>query len=141
VSPGFILNPNSEFMQPFLILVRLLFLQKERNMFKTQKLGELEELVLLAIGGLSDEAYTVSIQQLLESTTGRVVSMGALYTSLERLRKKGYADSTMTQPTAERGGKSKRVYAVTFEGERALKETRAARELLWNKFNWSQAWS
>ncbi|NET33657.1 MAG: PadR family transcriptional regulator [Cyanothece sp. SIO1E1] len=110
-------------------------------MFKSQKLGELEELILLAIGCLSDEAYTVSIQQLLESTTGRVISMGALYTSLERLQKKGYANSTMTQPTGTRGGKSKRVYNVSFEGERALKETRAARELLWNKFNWSQAWS
>ncbi len=110
-------------------------------MFKQQKLGELEELILLAIGCLGSEAYTVPIQQLLESTTGRVVSMGALYTSLERLRKKGFAISKLSEPTSERGGKSKRVYSVSYEGERALKDTRAARDLLWNKFKWSTAWN
>lgn len=109
-------------------------------MLKNQKLGELEELILLAIGCLSHEAYTVPIQQLLEETTGRVISMGALYTSLERLRKKGFARSQLTEPTAERGGKSKRVYEVSFEGEKALKETRAARDVLWKRFNWSPAW-
>lgn len=110
-------------------------------MSKDQKLGELEELILLAIGCLNSEAYTVPIQQLLESTTGRVISMGALYTSLERLRKKGFTTSKLTEPTAERGGKSKRIYQVSYEGERALKEARAARDLLWNQFSWSPAWS
>ncbi|MCG8374537.1 MAG: PadR family transcriptional regulator [Balneolales bacterium] len=105
------------------------------------KLGELEELILLSIGCLADEAYTVSIQQLLESTTGRVVSMGALYTSLERLQKKGFATSRMSKPTAERGGKGKRLYTVSYEGEKALQETRAARELLWNRFKWSTSWA
>ena len=110
-------------------------------MLKQQKLGELEELILLSIGCLGEESYTVPIQQLLETTTGRVISMGALYTSLERLRKKGFALSSMSKPTAERGGKSKRVYSVTYEGECALKEARAARDQLWNRFNWSSAWN
>lgn len=109
-------------------------------MNRSKKIGELEELILLAIGGLSNEAYTVSIQQLLESTSGRVISMGALYTSLERLRKKGYATSEMSKPTAERGGKSKRIYKVTYEGEQILHETRAVRDRLWNQFKWSPAW-
>ncbi|MBO6522776.1 MAG: helix-turn-helix transcriptional regulator [Balneolaceae bacterium] len=105
------------------------------------KLGEFEELVLLAIGGLDNEAYTVSIQQLLEAHTNRSVSMGALYTSLERLTKKGFLKSSMSKPTAERGGKSKRIYRVTYAGESALQEARMIRDSLWKKFNWSPAWS
>lgn len=104
------------------------------------KLGEFEELVLLAIGGLKQEAYTVSIQQLLETNTRRTISMGALYSSLERLSKKGYLESEMTEPTPEPGGKSKRVYSVTYDGEVALREAQAVREKLWNMFNWSPAW-
>lgn len=107
----------------------------------SNKLGEFEELVLLAIGGLKEEAYTVSIQQILESHTERTVSMGALYSSLERLTKKGFLSSQMSEPTPERGGKSKRIYTVTYEGEVALRETRAVRDRLWNLFNWSPAWS
>lgn len=106
----------------------------------TQKLGEFEELVLLAIGGLKQEAYTVSIQQLLEAHAKRSVSMGALYTSLERLRKKGFLSSKMSTPTAERGGKSKRVYQVTYAGECALRDAQAIRDSLWNQFNWSPTW-
>lgn len=104
------------------------------------KLGEFEELVLLAIGGLKEEAYTVTIQQLLESETERSVSMGALYSSLERLSKKGFVRSAMSEPTSERGGKSKRVYNVSYEGEVALQEARAIRNRLWDMFNWSPAW-
>lgn len=107
----------------------------------SNKLGEFEELVLLAIGGLKEEAYTVSIQQILESHTERTISMGALYSSLERLTKKGFLSSQMSEPTPERGGKSKRIYTVTYEGEVALRETRAVRDRLWNLFNWSPAWS
>ncbi|GAB5410285.1 MAG: hypothetical protein BalsKO_26500 [Balneolaceae bacterium] len=106
-----------------------------------QKLGEFEELVLLAIGGLKQEAYTVSIQQLLETHTKRSVSMGALYTSLERLTKKGFLSSKMSKPTAERGGKSKRVYNVTYAGESALRDAQAIRNFLWNQFKWSPRWS
>lgn len=106
----------------------------------SKKLGELEELILLAIGGLSDEAYTITIQQSLESVSGRIISMGALYTSLERLRKKGYATSEMSKPIAERGGKSKRIYKVTYKGEQALHAVRAIRNQLWNQFKWSPAW-
>lgn len=105
------------------------------------KLGEFEELVLLAIGGLKQEAYSVSIQQLLEAHTERTISMGALYSSLERLSKKGYLESEMSEPTPERGGKSKRVYTVTYEGEVALREAQAVRDKLWELFNWSPAWS
>ena len=107
---------------------------------KNTKLGELEELVLLAIGGLREDAYTVSIQQFLEEHTGRSISMGAMYTALERLSKKGFSTSEMTDPVAERGGKSKRIYEVTYEGERALREAHDSRLVLWRKFQWSPAW-
>ncbi len=107
---------------------------------KNQKLGEFEELVLLAIGALKEEAYTVSIQQILEEHTSRSTSMGALYTSLERLTKKKFLSSKMSEPTTERGGKSKRVYQVTYTGEVALRDARAVRESLWKQFNWSPSW-
>tara|TARA_R110000868_G_scaffold259361_13_gene517503 strand:+ start:13068 stop:13397 length:330 start_codon:yes stop_codon:yes gene_type:complete len=107
---------------------------------KNQKLGEFEELVLLAIGALQEDAYTVSIQQILEEYATRSTSMGAIYTSLERLTKKGYLSSKMSEPTAERGGKSKRVYQVTYAGEVALRDTQAIRDSLWKQFNWSPSW-
>lgn len=98
---------------------------------RRQALGEFEELVLLAIGGLAGEAYTVSIQQRIAEKTGRNASMGALYTALERLRKKGFVISWFSEVTPQPGGKRKRLYRVTAEGEQALLQARQARQRLW----------
>ena len=89
-------------------------------------LGELEQLVLLATLHLRDEGYGVTIAQVLREKAGRDLSMATVYTTLERLEAKGFLDSKMGEPTAERGGKRKRFFRVTAAGERALRDSLAA---------------
>ncbi len=98
---------------------------------KGQKLGELEELVLLAIRAAGSEAVVVDVQEILVENTGRLVTLGAIYASLERLEGKGFAISTFGSPEAKRGGKRKRFYRVTPQAEKALTESRDARQRLW----------
>lgn len=89
-------------------------------MTNEMSLGEFEQLVLLAILRLNDTAYGVSISAEILSCTRRVVSPGALYTTLDRLEKKGAATSVAGAPTAERGGRAKRFYTVTEAGKAKL---------------------
>lgn len=93
--------------------------------------GEFEELVLLAVGGLGDDAYAVSVQQRIEERTGRAASMGAVYTALDRLEEKGAVTSQLGDVTHERGGRRKRYYRITGAGKEILRELRRARERLW----------
>jgi PadR family transcriptional regulator, regulatory protein PadR len=88
-------------------------------------LGEFEQLVLLAVLRLGDEAYAVTIRRAIEEAADRNVSRGALYTTLERLEVKALLSSRMGEPTADRGGRARRYHKVTAAGVRAL---RAARE-------------
>ena len=83
-------------------------------------LGEFEQMVLLAILRLTDTAYGARIRQLIEERTGRVVTIGALYAALERLERKRFVRSRETPPEPVRGGRAKRVYALTPAGQRAL---------------------
>lgn len=89
-------------------------------------LGELEQVLMLAILQLGDEAYTVPISRLLADRAGRHVSRGAVYTSLDRLETKGLVTSKLSEPIAERGGRARRYFAVTNRGLRALRSARAA---------------
>ena len=98
-------------------------------------LGEFEELVLLAVASLADEAYAVSIQQLIESEAGRSASMGAVYSSLERLEEKGFLRSRLGSVTHERGGRRKRFYRITGSGQAAMIQARESREKLWKGIN------
>jgi PadR family transcriptional regulator PadR len=98
---------------------------------KGDRLGEFEEFTLLAIRALSEKAYGVPVQQYLEDTTKRVVSMGAVYAVLDRLEQKGFVRSAFGDPTPERGGKRKRVFTVTAQGMKALRELRGVREGIW----------
>ena len=93
-------------------------------------LGELEQLVLLAILHLGDESYGVTIAETLREKTGRELAMATVYTTLERLEAKGLLDSWMGEPTAERGGKRKRYFRVTAAGERAVRDSLAALQAL-----------
>ncbi|HKQ03735.1 MAG TPA: PadR family transcriptional regulator [Blastocatellia bacterium] len=93
-------------------------------------LGEFEELVLLAILRLNNDAYGVPIRQTLEEATGRPVSIGAIYITLERLEGKGYVSSRLGEATSERGGRAKRYYEVQASGIRVLNEARVVREKL-----------
>ena len=95
-------------------------------------LGEFEELVLLTVAALGDEAYGVSIQQDIETRCKRTVSIGALHSTITRLEEKGYLKSWLGGATAERGGRSKRYFEVTHAGKKALKEAKHLRDELWS---------
>jgi DNA-binding PadR family transcriptional regulator len=89
-------------------------------------LGELEQLLLLAVLQCGDEAYTVPIRQILLTRSRRRVSRGALHTSLDRLEAKGLLQSRMGEPLAIRGGRARRYFTVTRPGIAALRDARAA---------------
>jgi DNA-binding PadR family transcriptional regulator len=83
-------------------------------------LGELEQLVMLALPTLGDDAYAVSIRDHIESRTGIALGRSSVYVTLDRLERKGYLGSALGDPTPERGGKAKRCFALTPAGTRAL---------------------
>ena len=82
-------------------------------------LGEFEYLILAAAAGLGDHAYGASIRQQIESATGDACSLGALYTTLDRLETKGLVKTSMGDPTPQRGGRPKRMVRITADGARA----------------------
>jgi DNA-binding PadR family transcriptional regulator len=90
---------------------------------KGNYLGELEELVLLSVAALMDEAYGVSIMQYIEQEAGRSVNISAIHEVLKRLQRKGYLKSKMGGATQERGGRRKRFFQLTVSGKRTLEET------------------
>jgi len=84
-------------------------------------LGEFEQLVLLALVALPlDECYGVPIRAVIEQRTGRSISAGAVFTALERLTARGFVSSQLGEPTAERGGRRKRMYRLETAGAREL---------------------
>ena len=85
-------------------------------------LGEFEYLLITAAAGLGESAYGVSIRAEIETTTGRSCSLGALYTTIDRLEKKGLLKTWMGDATAERGGRAKRLVRVTPKGVQAAKD-------------------
>lgn len=89
-------------------------------------LGGFETLLLLAILQLDDRAYGVTIRRELIEKADKDVAVGAIYTGLERLAKKGFVESRYGDPTPERGGRAKRFYRVTALGRKALNETQTA---------------
>lgn len=86
--------------------------------------GEFELVVLLAVVRLGDEAYGMEIRREIEERTGRGVSIGAVYATLDRLRDKGLLEAEMGEPTAERGGRAKRFFELSRAGEAALARSR-----------------
>jgi len=94
-------------------------------------LGEFEELVLLTIAGLGDEAYGVAVKEDIDKRTDRSISIGALHSTITRLEEKGYLKSWLGEPTQERGGRRKRHFEVTHSGKVALNEMKALRDELW----------
>ena len=89
----------------------------------SDNLGDFEQLVMLAVLRLDDEAYGTSIREELRARAEREVSPGAIFTTLERLESRGLVTSRYGEPTAERGGRSKRFYRLTADGRRALART------------------
>jgi len=91
-----------------------------------------EEFLLLAVWRLKDDAYGVKIRKQLKQATGKTWAYGALFVMLQRLEKKGYLSSYFTDPSSYRGGKSKRIFRLTDQGIKALKEVREAQESVWS---------
>jgi PadR family transcriptional regulator, regulatory protein PadR len=89
-------------------------------------LGEFELMIVLALLRLEDRAYGVTVRQEVEERTQREVSIGAVYATLDRLEAKGYVSSFLGEPTAERGGRSKRFFRVTANGLTAASRTHRA---------------
>lgn len=98
------------------------------------KLGSLEELILLAVGSLGEDSYAVTIQTRIEEAANAAPTMGAVYTSLERLEKKGFLRSHLGDITHEQGGRRKRFYQITGFGSAAVSHAREVRERLWSDF-------
>ncbi len=99
-------------------------------------LGEFEYLLLTAAARLGEGAYGAAMRQEIEEATGRDCSIGALYTTLDRLEAKGFVKTWMGDPTPQRGGRPKRMVRVTAKGAQAASEfyaavTRVSRGVSW----------
>jgi DNA-binding PadR family transcriptional regulator len=94
-------------------------------------LGEFEQIVLLAVVRLGDDAYGVPIRREIEKRAGRSVTVGALYSTLDRLEAKGYVASRFADPTSERGGRSRRYFHVCPLGIEALARAKEVLDRMW----------
>ena len=99
-------------------------------------LGEFEYALITAAAGLGDQAYGAAIREEIEATTGRKCSIGALYTTIDRMESKGLLKTWMGETTPQRGGRAKRMVRVTPKGVHAAKDfydavTRISRGASW----------
>ena len=97
------------------------------------QLGELEELVLMIVAILNEEAYGVKVMDEIADQINRKVNISAVHTVLDRLEKKGFVNSFMGGASAERGGRRKRLFKVTSEGSRALNYVHTTRNALYDQ--------
>jgi PadR family transcriptional regulator PadR len=100
---------------------------------KESYLGEFEHVVMLSILSLKDNAYGVTIRQNLKEKVGREVTIGALYSTAERLENKGLLSSKKGEAVPERGGKAKRYFSVTPLGMNTLSVTKKQLDTLWRQ--------
>jgi PadR family transcriptional regulator, regulatory protein PadR len=89
-------------------------------------LGEFEQLVLMALARLGDDAYGVTIREVLIERTGRQASFGAIYSTVRRLEGKGLVESAWGEPEAVRGGRAKKLVTLTARGKAALRASYSA---------------
>jgi len=94
-------------------------------------IGEFEELVLLTIASLGDQAYGVAIKEDIEKRSARRISIGALHSTITRLEEKGLIESWLGDPTQERGGRRKRFFEITQQGKVSLHHVKDLRDDLW----------
>lgn len=96
------------------------------------QLTDLEQLLLLSVLRVGEGAYAAALREDLGEAADRSVSLGTIYVTMMRLEENGLVTSDMGEPTAERGGKSKRLYRVTAEGRAALERARMVMETMWS---------
>lgn len=99
---------------------------------KKTKLGEFEEIVLLTVLLLKEEAFGVAIKRELEDRLNDTLSVGSVHSALKRMEEKGFLNSYWGDAEKIRGGKRKRIYDVTHDGQRVLNEMKDIRASLWN---------
>jgi DNA-binding PadR family transcriptional regulator len=108
-------------------------------MARSDSVGQFEQLVLTAILKLREDAYGVTIhEKVAELAKPKAVSLGAVYVTLDRLEDKGMISSWLSDPTPERGGRSKRCYRLEALGERALQESAVTAQRIWEVV--AEAW-
>jgi PadR family transcriptional regulator, regulatory protein PadR len=100
---------------------------------KGTNIGEFEELVLLTIAALVNDAYSVAICDQLTKSTGRAAKLGVVHAVLNRLEEKGLVKSKLGEATSTRGGKRKRYYMITNGGRAAVIKSKELRDELWSK--------
>jgi DNA-binding PadR family transcriptional regulator len=98
----------------------------------SESLGEFEQVILLAIAHLGSGAYGGSIRREIEARTGREIAVGGLYTALERLERKNFVSSVMSDPTPQRGGRARRHFEVEPAGAAALTRSRELLARMWD---------
>lgn len=106
---------------------------------KGSYLGEFEEIILLLVAMLGEDAYGLSIREAFMDQTGRSAAIGAVHSALNRLEDKGFLESKMADATNERGGRRKRIFSVTAAGKAALESSRDLRNTIWEQIpqvNW-----
>jgi PadR family transcriptional regulator PadR len=91
-----------------------------------------EEMFLLAVWKLRENAYGITIRRYVANATGRNYPIGTIYSALDKMTRKGYLRKTMGDPVPERGGRSKNYYHITKEGIKALKNAIELKNLLWD---------
>ena len=97
-----------------------------------ESIGQFEQIILTAILSLHDKAYGVTIhEKAVQLATPKSISLGAVYVTLDRLEDKGLISSWLSDPTPERGGRSKRLYRLEALGERALEESATTAKRVW----------
>ena len=101
-----------------------------------EMLGTFEQMVLLAVVRLADEAYGRSVLREVELAGSRTVAAGAVYATLDRLEAKGLLRSALGEGTAERGGRKRRFYRLTANGSAALNEAKSTMEAMWRGCRW-----
>jgi len=97
-------------------------------------LSRIEEMIMLTVYVLGDDAYGMAIRKHLREVTGKRFSIGAIYVPLERLESKGFLSAEEKSPTPKRGGRSKRFFRVTTEGHSALNAIRQVHASLWENY-------
>jgi PadR family transcriptional regulator PadR len=102
-------------------------------------LGELDEIVLLALVKLGRESYGVPIHQTVEDARGRFTSIGSIYAALDRLERNGFVSSRMGESTSERGGRAKKFFKIESAGMMALKEAERIRRSIVGRLRWQPA--
>lgn len=100
---------------------------------KGTNLGELEELIMLTVALLYDEAYGVAIQKEIKKRSNRSITISTVHAALARLQSKGYVDSRYGDATPERGGRRKHLFRVTKAGQEVLEQVKEQRNAIWNE--------